>query len=392
MKFTTILLLHLAISYCTKSENANDLLHVKKFAEVFKTTSLAGKRYCENSKDFHSLLLELKQLKTAPLTTKLSKIVELMRDEKRDPKITTTEESVIDSSSYVNRLYLSLLAKKRIANFCQPFSSDLQLLSETINEGLTLEFFDDETDTIPYKQVANDFHFLSGKLSSLWKDLKSGEDYESFLSLPKEILDIVNEIDEKANFSDGLHKATLNTDDLLLEPQGFQNFVTELTSLNEKFKEKSQNYISLYEKLYENADKNIAEFATNNFKPFYYILSSLNVIEAMHTLLINMKNLGPAENESLSFGHSTTDLASKLFIHCTVYDNSAYKRIKEGVLKELETRKNTAETNEEKSKNILVKEFRAYLKEIILDSLKDADTIEQLRSVREQLNLFEKKD
>jgi len=166
MKLSTILLFHLAISYCTNSDK-NDLLHVKESSEVFKTTSPAGKLYCENIKNFHSLLLELNQLKTASLTTKLSKIAELMKVERRDPKITATEKSAADSSSYINRLYSNLLAKKIIEKSSQPFLSDLQFLSKTINEGLELESLDGKSGTIPYNQVANDFCLLSGKLSSL---------------------------------------------------------------------------------------------------------------------------------------------------------------------------------------------------------------------------------
>jgi len=201
-------------------------------------------------------------------------------------------------------------------------------------------------------------------------------------------LGIINDIDAEAkSLNSFLRKATLDAQELL-ESQRFQNFVTNLSHLNERFKEKSQNYISLYEKLYENEDKKTVEFEADNLKLFYYILSSLNAIEATHTLLINLKNPGPAENESLSFGHSAADLASKLFIHHTVYDNNAHKRIKERVLKELQKEKNTTESDEEKRKNILVKDFRATLKEDIMDRLTNATTIEQLNPIRRQLDVL----
>jgi len=323
MRATNVLLYHLAMLYCTtlsseipsKDESSQAVekkapadggpfLKIKQESDISVEDAEFEASYFQNRKCFNRALSKLNERKDLTFEEKINLINTFIKTCPRDKEVFFIPQIPVQ---YVGDLYNKLYNSGIIACLFRNDQPDSRFLNSVIDQGKKKQLFDRSDDTrFPYSDVKEELFCLLYESRRDLRKVKNGvtnrlildQIEHSLVSNEKAIRNSIGQINLKAKLMyEFVEKHDGEITEKIFETPEFREFFSDLSKINDQFRESFRKYAAEYKNLYAIDDEKIKEFLAVNSKVTYYISSAFEAIVSMNTFLINLQILHTKQAE-----------------------------------------------------------------------------------------------
>jgi len=362
MKATSVLLYQLAMTYCTSSSSEtlekkarlDDglFLKIKQESDLSVADTEFEDSFYLNRIRFNKELKKLNERRDLLFEEKIDQIVSFLKTFPKNKEFVFSSNAQNPSfDKLVNKLYISGI----IERFFQNAQPDLRFLNSVINHGHELKLFRIFNALgFPHSSVYCELLNLLDKTHSKLKKVKVEPKNRLKLDHIENLL-LLNEFAIRNSLEQINLEAPIGCkyeNHRQCEIQRFTRLFSNLSQINDQFRENFRAYAAEYKKLYGIDDREVKEFLKDNSKVIYYISSAFEIASSINIFLHDLQNSQSKQDElsraewvesffesratdSDSFKGSPTDyiltdLASNLAIHLLDNDDAIFKQLETG--------------------------------------------------------------